>query len=126
MNLCIAPTHMVNLSCVARAARAVATFVRLLETRVARELATASCVVLGMDAVAILAWLLEASVAMGWACHTLSRRAPHAPANLCIAPTHMVNLSCVARAARAAATFVQPLETRAAKGLATASCVVLG
>merc|ERR1712051_109525 len=60
-NLCIAPTHMVNLSCAARG------------------LATASCVVLGMDAVAILAWLLEASVARGWACPTLSRRTPSVP-----------------------------------------------
>merc|ERR1712051_701640 len=33
----------------------------------------------GMDAVAILAWLLEASVARGWACPTLSRRTPSVP-----------------------------------------------
>merc|ERR1712087_104487 len=94
-NLCIAPTHMVNLSCVARAARAAETFVRPLETRAARGLATASCVVLGMVAVAILAWLLEASVARGWARHTLSRRTPSAPVqDRLFARTHRAMSSC--------------------------------
>merc|ERR1739844_371217 len=94
-NLCNAPTHMVNLSCVARAARAAATFVWPLETRAVRGLATASRVVLGMDVVAILAWLLEASVARGWACPTLSRRTPSVPVqDRLFARTHRAMSSC--------------------------------
>merc|ERR1711920_1216375 len=94
-NLCNAPTRMVNLSCVARAARAAATFVWPQETRAARGLATASRVVLGMDAVVIPAWLLEASAATGWACPTLSRRTPSVPVqDRLFARTHRAMSSC--------------------------------
>lgn len=116
-NLCNAPTRMVNLSCVARAARAAATFVWPLETRAARGLATASRVVLGMDAVAILAWLLEASAATGWACPTLSRRTPSVPVqDRLFARTHRAMSSC---ARQTTLVVVAPVSLQAASAART-------